>query len=93
MIDAQIYRDSYGASYHEVYRHEQQCSVLRFTILDNQVARRARVELWSGSQWNEVYSLVPTEMKTRVVGAAKVDEETFAADRERLLRVALEILS
>jgi hypothetical protein len=90
LIDSQINKDSHGASIINIVEHEG--TKLRLHVLDNRVARRARVERWSGSRWEEVYGLGPSGMKTRVVGAGgEVTVATFAEDLEQLLRVALEV--
>ena len=67
--------------------------VLRLHILDNKVARRARIERWDGTQWHEVHHLVPSRMETKVVGASSISAETFAADRALLVALAREIVA
>lgn len=90
-IDVQINHDSHGASYTEVLKAEG--STYRIHVLDNRVAKRGRIERWSGDRWEEVHHLGPSMMQTKVVGsdASQVEEDTFKADRDHLLKVALQI--
>ena len=53
----------------------------------------AKVELWNGTKWNTVHSIMGQEMKSNAAYNQKATIKCFDQDRNELIRVAKEILS